>query len=149
MEWKLKWFDEMTTQEVYKILQLRTEVFVVEQQCPYLEVDGKDMECYHLWGEENGEIAAYLRILPAGVSYEEVSIGRVLVKKDFRGQQLGRVIMEKAMRIIEDELKETMIKIQAQSYLREFYGSLGFQAISDEYLDDNIPHIDMLRIKSE
>ena len=144
MSWHLKKFDELTNSELYNILKERTLVFVVEQNCPYLEVDGKDPLSYHLFKEDNGVIVAYLRVLPAGVSYEESSIGRVFVKKEYRGQGLAQELVKKGLDFIHNELKETTVKIQAQEYLREFYSSFGFQAISETYLDDNIPHIDML-----
>jgi ElaA protein len=144
MSWHLKNFDELTNSELYSILKERTLVFVVEQNCPYLEVDGKDPSSYHLFKEDNGVIVAYLRILPAGVSYEECSIGRVLVKKEYRGQGLAYELVKKGLDFIHNELKETTVKIQAQEYLRTFYSSFGFQAISETYLEDNIPHIDML-----
>ena len=144
MVFTLKTFDELTTTELYNILKERTAVFVVEQQCPYPEVDGKDLQSYHLYKEENGEILAYLRILPPGVSYTELSIGRVLVKKEYRGQRLAQELMTEALHFIHEELKETTVKIQAQDYLRNFYASFGFEPISDTYLDDGIPHVDML-----
>lgn len=144
MSWNLKKFDELTNSELYNLLKERTLVFVVEQNCPYLEVDGKDPFSYHLFKEENGDIIAYLRVLPAGVSYQEVSIGRVFVKKEFRGQGLAEELIKKGLEFIQKELNETTVKIQAQDYLRKFYGSFGFQAISETYLEDNIPHVDML-----
>lgn len=144
MSFKLKKFEQLTNTELYNILKERTEVFVVEQNCPYPEVDGKDLQSYHLYKEENGEIIAYLRILPPGVSYEELSIGRVLVKKEYRGQKVAQQMMEQALRFIQNDLNETTVKIQAQEYLRNFYASFGFEAISETYLEDNISHIDML-----
>ncbi|MGD7022210.1 GNAT family N-acetyltransferase [Rossellomorea vietnamensis] len=144
MSWNIKKFDELTNRELYNLLKERTLVFVVEQNCPYLEVDGKDPFSYHLFKEDDGEIIAYLRILPAGVSYQEVSIGRVFVKKEFRGQGLAEELIKKGLEFIQKELNETTVKIQAQDYLRKFYGSFGFQAISETYLEDNIPHVDML-----
>ncbi|RKQ12092.1 GNAT family N-acetyltransferase [Ureibacillus endophyticus] len=144
MNFQLKTFNELTTTELYNILKERTDVFVVEQNCPYPEVDGKDLQSYHLFKEENGEIIAYLRILPPGVSYPELSIGRVLVKEDYRGQKLAQQMMEQALSYITSELKETTVKIQAQHYLEDFYRSFGFEVISEVYLEDGIPHIDML-----
>lgn len=144
MTFTLKTFEQLTNMELYNILKERTEVFVVEQNCPYPEVDGKDVQSLHLFKEENGMIIAYLRILPKGVSYEELSIGRVLVKKEYRGQKIAHQLMSEALHIIHHELMETTVKIQAQQYLRKFYESFGFEAISDMYLEDNIPHIDML-----
>ena len=130
MSWKLKKFDELTNHELYNLLKERTLVFVVEQNCPYLEVDGKDPFSYHLFKEDNGEIIAYLRILPAGVSYQESSIGRVFIKKEYRGQGIAQELVKKALDFLQNELKETTVKIQAQAYLRKFYSSFGFQAIS-------------------
>ena len=144
MNWKLKKFDELTNSELYKILKERTLVFVVEQNCPYLEVDGKDPYSYHLFKEDNGEIVAYLRVLPAGVSYQEMSIGRVFVKKEYRGQGIAGELLQKGLDFIQHELKETKVKIQAQDYLRNFYSSFGFHPISGIYLEDNIPHVDMI-----
>ncbi|QVY62550.1 GNAT family N-acetyltransferase [Cytobacillus gottheilii] len=144
MGWKLKAFDELTNIELYNILKERTLVFVVEQNCPYLEVDGKDPYSYHFFKEDNGEIIAYSRILPAGVSYQEASIGRVFVKKEYRGQGIAEELLKNSLDFIQNELKETNVKIQAQDYLRKFYNSFGFKTISETYLEDNIPHVDML-----
>ena len=144
MGWNVKKFDELTNLELYNLLKERTLVFVVEQNCPYLEVDGKDLFSYHLFKEEQGQIVAYLRILPAGVAYQEASIGRVFVKKEYRGSGMAGELLKRGLDFIETELKETTVKIQAQDYLRKFYGSFGFQPISDTYLEDNIPHVDML-----
>ena len=144
MSWNLKKFDELTNMELYNLLKERTLVFVVEQNCPYPEVDGKDPFSYHLFKEDKGEIVAYLRIVPAGVTYQEASIGRVFVKKEYRGQGMAEELLKKGLDFIQNELKETEVKIQAQDYLRKFYGSFGFQPISETYLEDNIPHVDML-----
>lgn len=144
MELKIKKFDELTTKELYKILRLRSEVFVVEQNCVYQECDNKDYRAYHVYFEEGEEILAYLRILQRGVSYDEISIGRVVVSKSHRGKQLGRAIMVKAMEFIEDELKEDAIRLSGQVYIKEFYKSLGFKQVSEEYLEDDIPHVEML-----
>ncbi|WP_044338776.1 GNAT family N-acetyltransferase [Rossellomorea aquimaris] len=144
MNWELKSFNELSTHELYGILQVRTQVFVVEQQCPYMEVDGKDLHAYHLYKEENGEVVAYARLLPPGVSYKEPSIGRVLVKEDYRGKGLASELVKRGLDFIHDELGERTVKIQAQEYLREFYGSYGFREITETYLDDGIPHIDMI-----
>ena len=144
MKWELKKFDELNVEEIYKILKLRIEVFVVEQECAYQDCDGKDQKSYHLFLEDEGRIAAYLRILKRGLSFDEVAIGRVIVNKDYRGKGLAREMMLKAIKFIEEELNEKEIKIQAQVYLVDFYGSLGFKKISEEYLEDKIPHVDML-----
>ncbi|MCC3863148.1 GNAT family N-acetyltransferase [Terrisporobacter petrolearius] len=144
MNWKIKKFNELNIEEIYKILALRNEIFIVEQECPYLDCDDKDLNSYHLFLRENGEIVSYLRILEKGVSYDEISIGRVAVKKSYRGKGISRKMMQKAIEFIENDLSENTIKIQAQAYLLDFYNSLGFKAVSEEYLEDNIPHIDMI-----
>jgi ElaA protein len=144
MEWKLKTFDELTGHELYRILQARVHVFMLEQSCLYPEIDGKDQASRHLFLEADGEIAAYCRILPSGVSYPESSIGRVLVKETYRGQGLAQELMTRALAFLKEEWGETAVKIQAQNYLHSFYGSFGFQAVSDVYLEDNIPHVDMI-----
>lgn len=117
---------------------------MLEQACPYPEIDGKDPSCLHLLGTDNGELVAYLRILPACLSYDEVSIGRVVIKPSHRGKGLGRPMMEKAIAYITTEWKESQIRIGAQAYLEKFYQSLGFEPISEVYLEDDIPHLDML-----
>ncbi len=147
MQWEIKAFDQLSLQELYTIFTLRTNVFVVEQACPYPELDGKDPNCLHLLGTINGELVAYLRILPAGLRYDEVSIGRVVVKPSHRGKGLGRLMMEQAIHCITNEWKESQIKIGAQAYLEKFYQSLGFEPVSEVYLEDDIPHLDMLYSK--
>ncbi|MBM7268041.1 GNAT family N-acetyltransferase [Streptococcus sp. 2018037] len=147
MQWEIKVFDQLSLQELYGILTLRVDVFVVEQACPYPEVDGKDPNCLHLLGTDEGELVAYLRILPAGLSYDEVSIGRVVIKSSHRGKGLGRPMMEQAIHFITNEWKERQIKIGAQAHLEKFYSSLGFEPVSEVYLEDDIPHLDMLYTK--
>lgn len=120
---------------------------MLEQACPYPEIDGKDPSCLHLLGTDNGELVAYLRILPGGLSYDEVSIGRVVIKPSHRGKGLGRPMMEQAIHYITTEWKESQIKIGAQAHLAKFYDSLGFEAVSEVYLEDDIPHLDMLYSK--
>ncbi|WP_411682723.1 GNAT family N-acetyltransferase [Clostridium thailandense] len=144
MNWNIKKFSQLKVEELYKILALRNKVFIVEQECAYLDCDDKDFNSYHLFSEEDGELVAYVRILEKGVSYDEISIGRVMVNKNYRGKGISREMMLKAIEFIEKTLKETTIKIQAQAYLLDFYNSLGFKGVSEEYLEDNIPHIDML-----
>ncbi len=148
MRWVLKAFDELSTAELYEILKIRTDVFVVEQTCPYPELDGKDPESYHLYGIEGEEIVAYLRILPKGVSYDEISIGRVLVVEGARGRGYGRQLMKEALRIIEEDFGETTIRLSAQAYLEAFYTEIGFKRVSPTYVEDGIPHMDMLYEKA-
>ncbi len=140
----IKKFSELTVEELYNILKIRNEVFVVEQQCVYQDCDGKDQESYHLVAMDNERVIGYLRIPNKNVSYMEVSIGRVLVTADVRGKGIAKDIMANAIDFIINELKENKIRISAQSYLEEFYESLGFIKVSKEYLEDGIPHIEML-----
>ena len=147
MVWKIKKFDELNAEEIYEILKIRNQVFIVEQQCPYLDCDGSDMKSYHLFLENNNEIAAYLRIIEKGVSYNEISIGRVLVNSKYRGKGLARDMMKEAIGYINNQLNETSIRIEAQAYLIDFYKSLGFKQTSKVFLEDNIPHIEMLYTK--
>ena len=144
MNWKIKKFEELTTNELYMILKVRNEVFILEQTCPFLDCDDKDRSSYHMFLENNNEIIAYCRLLPKGVAYKESSIGRVLVSKNYRGQNLAKELMEKGINFIIKNLNENEIKIQAQAYLFKFYSSFGFIPISDEYIEDDIPHIDMI-----
>ncbi|GGA84509.1 GNAT family N-acetyltransferase [Ornithinibacillus halotolerans] len=145
MELNIKKFEELTTNELYMILKARTDVFVVEQNCPYPELDNLDQSSLHLYCGSNSNIGAYLRIIPKGVKYKDaVAIGRVLVVEKHRRNGIAREMMEKALEFITEVIKEETIKIQAQVYLKSFYQSLGFEQISDIYEEDSIPHIDML-----
>ena len=144
MDWNIKKFNELTVNELYEILKIRAEVFVVEQNCIYQDLDSKDKASYHLFLEDSEEIAAYLRILPKGISYPEIAIGRVLTKASYRKKGLAKEIMKKAIDYITDSLEEKKIRISAQLYLLEFYRDLGFEPISDIYLEDGIEHIEML-----
>lgn len=144
MSWMLKKYNDLTIDELYNILKERVAVFVLEQKCLYPEIDGKDKTAYHLFKEKNGEIIAYLRILPKGSVFNEVALGRVLVHKDHRGDGIARDLLDKAIHFVYDELNENRIRIQAQEYLLKFYASFGFTAISDTYLEDGIPHVDMI-----
>ena len=143
MKWQLKNFEQLTTTEMYQLLSLRTAVFVVEQECPYQELDGKDQLAQHLWLEnESGEILALCRLLPQGVSFEEASIGRVLVRPNFRRQNLGRALIEKALEVLKNA-GELSVTIEAQYYLRHFYQSFGFGERSEPFDEDGIKHIEM------
>lgn len=144
MECRLKEFSELSNNELYNILRLRNDIFIVEQKCPYDDIDGKDIKCQHLFLEDTNEIAGYLRIIPKGISFPQPSIGRVLVKKKYRGKGIAREMVIKAIQFIEKSWNEKEIKISAQVYLKEFYKSLGFKDVSDIYLEDDIPHVDML-----
>ncbi|PTL37574.1 GNAT family N-acetyltransferase [Alkalicoccus saliphilus] len=146
MKWHIKKFEDFSPEELYRILQIRVEVFVVEQNCPYPEIDGKDKDCWHLYAEEHGEILAYARLLPPGLSYEEAAIGRVLVAEVYRGSGLGKELMEQSVAFLNDKMNYSSIRLQAQEYAEKFYSSFGFQRISETYLEDNIPHVDMKKV---
>jgi len=143
MNWELKRFNELTNEELHDIFRLRVDIFVVEQTCPYPEIDGKDPGALHLMYKENDEIVAYARLLSPGISYDEASIGRVIVAKSHRGRSLGYELLEQAVKITQAEYQHP-IKIGAQAHLEKYYGSAGFVKVSDVYLEDDIPHIDML-----
>ena len=142
--YKIKRFENLTTTELYEILRVRAEVFVVEQTCIYQDLDEKDKKSYHFLREEDGKVIAYLRVLDKGVSYPEISIGRVLVTESNRRQGLSRKMMEKVIDFIKNDLGENCIRISGQLYLQAFYESLGFQTVSEVYLEDDIPHVEML-----
>ncbi|WP_407271993.1 GNAT family N-acetyltransferase [Radiobacillus sp. PE A8.2] len=144
MEWQLKTFEQLSTSELYSILKARVDVFVVEQNCPYPEVDNVDQACLHLFSEKNGEIIAYARLIPSEILYPQASIGRVLIHKAHRGHGYAHQLMKKAIEVINDDRKQSAIKLHGQEYLRHFYGSFGFKEITEVYLEDNIPHVDML-----
>lgn len=145
INWVCKYFKELTIDELYSVLHLRSEVFVVEQNCFYLDPDFKDQKSLHLLGWKNGVLIAYSRILPAGISYPEVSIGRVVVKKTERHEGLGKDLMQKSVTIIFEKFGKQTIKISAQLYLKNFYEKLGFQQSSDVYDDAGIDHIEMIK----
>lgn len=147
MELIVKHFDELTARELYAILALRDKVFVVEQVCIYQEADGKDARAYHVWLEEDGEILAYLRVLEAGVSFDEVSIGRVIAVR--RRQGYGSRIVAEGIRVAREKYGAKAIRIEAQTYARALYEKLGFKQITEEFLDDGIPHIGMLFLCAE
>ena len=143
LDFIIKKFEEFDLKYFYEIIKIREEVFIVEQACVYQECDGKDEKAFHLVCRENGQVMAYLRILERGVSFNEISIGRVLVKKEYRGRGLAKKLIKKAIKFIENELLENEIRISAQEYLTKFYESFGFKTVSDMYLEDEIPHVEM------
>lgn len=145
LEIKVKTFEELTKQELYDALQLRSEVFVVEQDCVYQDIDGKDQKSIHILGFKNNKLIAYTRIFEPGDYFREASIGRVVVVKNERQFKYGYDIMEASILAIKKHYNQTLIKISAQCYLKQFYTNLGFKAIGEEYLEDDIPHIAMLR----
>ena len=145
MVWHCKPFDELSNHELYAILRLRNEVFVVEQNCPYQDADDKDQKSFHLMGFIGDDLAAYVRLLPPGISYKEPSIGRVVTSPKYRRSGAGKALMKKAIEECNRLFGVHPIKIGAQLYLKKFYGDLGFSQTSETYLEDDIEHIEMLR----
>lgn len=141
----IKLFQELTLDELYSLLHLRTEVFVVEQNCVYQDMDGKDRKALHVLGYKDKELVAYSRIFKPGDYFKEPSIGRVLVKENKRTFKYGYKIMEASINAIEERFNKEEIKVSAQSYLKKFYNNLGFKQDGEEYLEDGIPHIAMIR----
>lgn len=142
---EIKTFNELHTRELYQILQLRSEVFVVEQHCAYQDLDDKDHRAIHIVGMSNNVVVAYARIFSPGDYFKEASIGRVIVKKNERGHGYGLYIMEASIKAIKNRFGSVPICISAQKYLTKFYNSLGFVEMGNDYLEDGIPHIKMLR----
>jgi len=144
IDWKIKSFKELSLNELHDLLKIRTDIFVVEQECPYPEIDGKDPVCFHALGTNaSGELIATARIAPTGEIYPEWSIGRVAVREDYRKLRLGATLMERCMTWCRHVKKVESIKIAAQLYLEKFYSTLGFKRISEVYEWDGIDHIDM------
>jgi ElaA protein len=145
LHWVLKPFNELTPHELYSIMQLRNEVFVLEQNCIYQDADGKDLKAHHLMGfNEEGALMAYTRLLPQDISYEEPSIGRVITHADVRRTGAGKVLMQESIKNCYKLFGKQPIKIGAQFYLKKFYESFGFIQTSDIYLEDGIEHIEMV-----
>jgi ElaA protein len=142
--WLCKPFSGLTLQELYAILQLRMEVFIVEQNCPFMDCDSPDFKSWHLMGMENGKLLAYARLIPAGISYRESSIGRIVTSPAARRKGLGKELMKESIQRIKLLFNTDTIRIGAQLYLEHFYNSFGFLKDSEVYLEDNIPHIEML-----
>lgn len=140
-----KTFKELSTDELYAVLQLRSEVFVVEQNCVYQDIDNKDQKAMHIMGYKSDQLVAYTRIFKPDDYFESASIGRVLVKVGERHSKYGYAIMEASINVIEKTYGETKIKISAQTYLKRFYNNLGFTEVGESYLEDGIPHIQMLK----
>ena len=143
VKWKIKRFEALSLEELYAILQLRSEVFVVEQNCVYQDIDYKDQKAVHLIGEYEGKTVAYARLFKPKDYFEKASIGRVIVKPDYRHLKLGHELMREAIQVVKTSFGESQITISAQLYLQRFYESHGFVATSEVYLEDDIPHIEM------
>lgn len=142
MELVVKHFNELTNGELYDILKARVDVFVVEQECPYPEIDGKDKDAYHIVLRDECGIAAYLRVLKSGVSFPEPALGRILTTR--RGEGLGARIVSEGIKFAEEKLGAEKIRIEAQVYARGFYEKLGFRQCSEPFMDDGIEHIEMI-----
>lgn len=145
ISWTLKKFDELTIYELYAILQLRNEVFAIEQNCVYPDTDNRDQPSYHLMCMQNEKLIAYARIIPPGIVYTEPSIGRVVTSPIVRGTGIGKELMNRSIGCIEELYGETPIRISAQVYLQKFYTELGFQSVGDIYIEDSIEHIEMVK----
>lgn len=140
-----KSFDQLNTMELYKLLQLRSEVFVVEQDCVYQDIDDKDQQALHILGFKNSSLVAYTRVFKPGDYFNESSIGRVVVKQNERNHSYGYDIMKASIGVIKNKFETSDIRISAQTYLTNFYNNLGFKKVGEEYLEDGIPHINMLK----
>jgi ElaA protein len=145
LTWQIKEWHQLSTEELYEILALRTEVFIIEQNCPYQDTDGKDKKSQHVFAQdEKGKVHACARLVKAGVSYTEPSIGRVATSAAVRRTGAGKELMQRCMEHYRNQLSNPTIRISAQSYLKKFYSEFGFVQVSEEYLEDDIPHIEML-----
>ncbi|MCZ4318250.1 GNAT family N-acetyltransferase [Aequorivita viscosa] len=145
MEFEVKNFEELSRKELYEILQLRSEIFVVEQDCVYQDIDGKDQRALHVMGWKDGILVAYARCFKAGDYFDEAAIGRILVRENYRKLGYGHQITKASIEAIKEKYKADTIKISAQIYLVIFYQSHGFKTIGDRYMEDGIPHIAMVR----
>ena len=145
LEINVKEYQELTTQELYDLLQLRSEVFVVEQDCVYQDIDGKDQKALHVIGYKNNQLVAYTRLFKPGDYFKEASIGRVVVKESERKHKYGYDIMKASIQAVKDYYNQSQIRISAQTYLKTFYNNLDFVEVGEEYLEDGIPHINMLK----
>ena len=143
LRWKYQSFEELATLQLYTILQLRIEVFSVEQNCVYQDADNKDVKSFHLSAWDNNVLVAYCRILPPGISYKDASIGRVVTSISYRKTGAGRELMQRAITAALQQFNCSEITISAQLYLKRFYESLGFKPLGETYLEDGIPHIEM------
>ena len=142
---KIRKFEELDLHQLYQILQLRAEVFVVEQDCVYQDIDGKDYKALHVLGLEGKDLVAYTRIFPPGIYFTEAAIGRVVVKEEHRNKNYGHEILTASIKAIEKYYQTTNIKLSAQTYLTRFYESHGFEQVGEGYLEDGIPHIAMIK----
>lgn len=145
IKWHLTSFETLSVLDLYDILRLRSEIFVVEQNCVYLDLDGKDKLAMHLFGKFDGKIVAYCRLFKPNITFENASIGRVVVDANYRDRKWGKELMQEAIATIKTHFGESKITIGAQLYLKKFYENQGFVQTSEMYLEDDIPHIEMQR----
>ena len=141
---KVKFYSDLTKDELYALLQLRSEVFVVEQDCVYQDIDGKDQKALHVLGFKNSDLVAYTRIFKPGDYFNEASIGRVVVKESERQHKYGYDVMKASIEAVKEFYNISNIRISAQTYLKRFYNNLNFKEVGEEYLEDGIPHINMI-----
>jgi ElaA protein len=144
VDWKIKHFNDLTAEELFDIYYLRTSIFVVEQDCPYQEVDFKDKKAYHVMGYCDEKLIAISRLLPKNTSYIDASIGRVAIIKSFRGSGVADSLMEQSVKFAQENLTNGAIRISAQEHLQKFYNRHGFHAEGEVYLEDDIPHVEMV-----
>lgn len=142
MEVYVKRFEELSVEELYEIIKIRVAIFSLEQNCLYQDLDDKDKNAYHVYIKETDKLKAYLRVIDKGISFDEVSIGRVLTTE--RGIGLGNKILEEGIKVVKEKMNADKIKIEAQLYAKGYYEKFGFRQISDEFLEDGIPHIQMM-----
>lgn len=148
LSWSIGYFNELTTNQLYEILALRQEVFIVEQECAYPDADQKDQNSFHLMGyNDQNELMAYSRIVNPGISYKEPAIGRIVTSPKCRGKGIGKQLMVRSIQESERLFGSVSIRLSAQCYLIKFYESHQFKVVSEEYLEDGIPHVEMLREK--
>lgn len=147
LEWQCLHFQQLDNNQLYDLIKLRVDIFVVEQECPYPELDDKDrhIDTRHLIAYQDSKLLAYARLLPPGLSYPEVSIGRFVVDSNSRFQGIGCILMDKSIAEVNEAWPNSNIRISAQQYLKQFYEKFGFTKVSDSYLEDGIPHIEMLK----
>lgn len=145
LQWKEKRFNELETSELYEVLRLRSEVFVVEQNCVYQDLDGLDSESWHMLGFEGSNLVAYARILPPGLSYATPAIGRIVVPLAHRNKQYGKAVVNRSISFLERHFKGQDISIMAQSYLEQWYEQFDFKSVGSVFLEDGIPHVKMVR----
>lgn len=145
MEILVKSFDQLSIEELYEILQLRSEVFVVEQNCVYQDIDGKDNHAMHIIGIKDDKLVGYARCFPAGIYFKEAAMGRVIIREEYRSRKLGHEILKAALGAIKEYYDADAIRLSAQLHLTGFYENHGFKPVGTDYLEDGIPHINMIQ----